>query len=96
MERWTSDTGQTLYVHPWMACIGPCPVHNPSQHPLARAPRYWRGDRGIMERICDHGVGHPDPDDERIILQEDSGVHGCCGCCRKEPDEPVVKDQEAA
>lgn len=26
-------------------------------------PMNWRSDRGIMERICPHGVGHIDPDD---------------------------------
>jgi hypothetical protein len=24
---------------------------------------HWRDDRKLMERICPHGVGHPDPDD---------------------------------
>ena len=36
-------------------------------------------DRRIMERICPHGVGHPDPDD---VLNQDR-VHGCDGCCRE-------------
>lgn len=40
-------------------------------------PQHWRGDRHLMERICPHGVGHPDPDD----INPD-GVHGCDGCCR--------------
>jgi hypothetical protein len=22
----------------------------------------WRGDTRVMERICPHGIGHPDPD----------------------------------
>lgn len=29
-----------------------------------------------MERICPHGVGHPDPDDTNPDT-----VHGCDGCC---------------
>ena len=41
-------------------------------------PQHFRDDRGIMERICPHGVGHPDPDD---YLAGD-GMHGCDGCCR--------------
>ena len=28
---------------------------------------------GIVEWICEHGVGHPIT----------GGVHGCCGCCSK-------------
>jgi hypothetical protein len=42
-----------------------------------------------MERICPHGVGHPDPDhlafvEERYGTDEASveSVHGCDGCCR--------------
>ena len=34
-----------------------------------------------MERICDHGIGHPDPDEFRIRNGEDDGIHGCDGCC---------------
>lgn len=33
-----------------------------------------------MERICPHGIGHPDPDE--INLDENGrSVHGCCGIC---------------
>lgn len=88
MEKWTSDTGQLLYVHKGgRGCFGPaCPIHAPSEHPLVNAKRHWRDDRMIMERICDHGIGHPDPDDFRIFLGLEDGVHGCDGCCRKERD----------
>jgi hypothetical protein len=43
-----------------------------------------------MERICPHGVGHPDPDDlaYRISIAKKMGkdtkylgIHGCDGCC---------------
>jgi hypothetical protein len=38
-----------------------------------------------MERICSHGVGHPDPDDIAFKfengLDDAMGVHGCDGCC---------------
>lgn len=48
-------------------------------------PTHWRADRGLMERICPHGVGHPDPDDlawqEEHRPQAAAGVHGCDGCC---------------
>jgi hypothetical protein len=33
-----------------------------------------------MERVCPHGVGHPDPDDINVILGPEK-VHGCDGCC---------------
>jgi hypothetical protein len=66
-----------------------CPVHHPSNHCMRDFPTLWRGDRGLMERICPHGVGHPDPDhlafvEERYGTDEASveSVHGCDGCCR--------------
>lgn len=87
MEQWRSDTGQLVYVHSRQVCMPPCPIHAPSLHALVNAKRHWRDDREIMERICDHGIGHPDPDEIKLWLDEDSGVHGCDGCCRKDRDE---------
>jgi hypothetical protein len=53
---------------------------------MRRWPQNWRGDRYLIERICPHGVGHPDPDD----LNPDT-VHGCDGCCTPpHPDDPGV------
>lgn len=66
-----------------------CCIHKPSDHPLNRAPMNWRADRGLMERMCPHGIGHPDPDDiahKRRTQGEQyasgQAVHGCDGCCR--------------
>jgi len=43
-------------------------------------PVYWRDDRKIVERICVHGIGHPDPDQADFLI--DAGMtHGCDGCC---------------
>ena len=53
-----------------------CTIHNPSNHSMIGFPQRWRQDRGFMERICPHGIGHPDPDD--IALDR---THGCDGCC---------------
>lgn len=71
-----------------------CCIHNPSDHHMRDWPTLWRNDRGIMERICEHGVGHPDPDGIAYMLRvsESSGepfpiadgIHGCDGCCRRE------------
>ena len=78
-EDWTSGTGQHLRVHAKGRCHGTaCPIHHPTDHPLRDWPTHFRSDRGIMERICPHGVGHPDPDDPT-----DDRTHGCDGCCRK-------------
>lgn len=75
-------------VHPAWACSGrSCVVHNPSDHHMRGWRLNWRGDRGLMERICPHGVGHPDPDDlayQRSVSREWQGHHGCDGCCHGE------------
>lgn len=82
--------GERLYTHPRSKCEGQtCSVHNPSDHHMATWRQHWRADRGIMERLCPHGVGHPDPDEaaylKRVLPAEDYkcyGVHGCDGCCK--------------
>lgn len=89
--------GQTLRVHPSSECYPglPCVIHSPSEHALSDAPLYWRGDRGLMERVCPHGIGHPDPDClrfRRLQGDDDPGVHGCDGCCHDEG--PAVVDGE--
>lgn len=53
-----------------------CTLHNPSNHSMVGFPQMWRHDRHIMERICPHGIGHPDPDDIAV-----NTIHGCDGCC---------------
>lgn len=87
MEEYISGTNQRVWVHPKENCRGEhCVIHSPSDHHMKSWPTHWRGDRGIMERICKHGVGHPDPDDLafRVANGEDEltgALHGCCGCC---------------
>lgn len=63
-----------------------CVVHSPSTWALSEAPLNWRTDRGIFERICEHGVGHPDIDTVDWLMRHGRGAeaaHGCCGygCC---------------
>ena len=71
-------------VHDRSACSGrPCAVHNPSDHHMVKWETIWRADRRIIERLCPHGTGHPDPHD--IAYQKSKGgdirSHGCDGCC---------------
>lgn len=73
-------------VHPEESCAGQvCVMHNPTRHHMSSWNLLWRDDRQIVERICEHGVGHPDPDQwphwrrTRHMYEQ---VHGCCGCCR--------------
>ena len=74
-----------LRTHGPGECSGEfCVIHNPSGHPLRDAPLNWRADKGVMERICPHGIGHDDPDDvahRKRIGVTHAGVHGCDGCC---------------
>lgn len=72
-------------VHPAWTCEGrPCVIHNRSEHHMRSWPLLWRGDRQIFERLCPHGIGHPDPDQLpywRSLGMEVEAVHGCDGCC---------------
>lgn len=78
--------GTLTNTHDPRACASKgCAVHNrPSAHALDSAPLNWRTDRGILERICKHGVGHPDYDASlylQSIGMDSENVHGCDGCC---------------
>ncbi len=62
-----------------------CVIHNPSDHHMLQWSLVWRGDKGVFERTCPHGVGHPDPDDAAFQIKvgrEYLTTHGCDGCCR--------------
>jgi hypothetical protein len=76
-----------LATHASDKCTGQhCCIHSPSPHHMVTWPMHWRSDKGQMERICEHGVGHPDPDDAAYWERLGQGfrnIHGCDGCCRK-------------
>ncbi len=74
---WFPRTGKVITHHPLERCESPCPIHRPGEHHMVTWQLHWRDDRRIFERICEHGVGHPDPDS----TPEGHGVHGCDGCC---------------
>lgn len=78
-----------LRVHSKTDCAGRyCVVHHPSPHHMRDWPLNWRGDTQVMERLCPHGVGHPDPDHLAYVRTHNTqlatlqAVHGCCGCCQ--------------
>jgi len=85
MESYKTGTGQVIGVHDGHDCRGKyCVIHNPSEHHMVTWPTHWRGDRQLMERLCTHGIGHPDPDHlDNIPAGRRSweSVHGCDGCC---------------
>lgn len=82
-------TGQRFAHHTVANCKGRhCPIHRPSTHHMNMWKLHLRLDRlPLMERICRHGTGHPDPDClaflESLPDAENHawGVHGCDGCC---------------
>lgn len=80
LEQVTLVGGEVIMAHREADCIvQPCAIHSPSKHLMVDWPQHWRSDRGIIERICPHGVGHPDPDGMFDLGQ---GAHGCDGCCQ--------------
>lgn len=91
MEEYITGTGQKLLVHDKKGCTGNCVIHRPSDHHMKDWPTNWRSDLSIMERICSHGIGHPDPDDlahKKKVLGDGYEnyafeIHGCDGCCQK-------------
>jgi len=97
-ETFLTETGQRiLNVHRAGDCSGGnCPIHNPSEHYLADAPRHYVGDKQLMERVCEHGVHHPDPDALAHLARvhgaewaAEIGVHTCDGCCTLPPKPPL-------
>lgn len=88
--------GQRLQTHSKGSCQGVhCCIHSPSLHHMREWPQDWRSDRGLMERICPHGVGHPDPDDPKSQDKYEA-VHGCDGCCdpRLSYEQDIIELQQ--
>ena len=65
----------------------PCVIHNPSRGSIFNLedwPYNWRDDTQVMERLCSHGIGHPDTDQYafwNLHSLDSKKVHGCDGCC---------------
>ena len=78
-QTWILPGGEVLQrVHLRSQCVGEkCLIHNPSDHHMRTWPMHWRSDRKIMERLCQCGIGHSDPDE----INDPTGIHGCCGHC---------------
>lgn len=67
------------------AALSACVIHRPTDHHMRGWELVWREDRGIFERLCPHGIGHPDPDQFPYwdaLGAEAEGVHGCDLCCK--------------
>lgn len=68
----------------------PCVVHSPSAHKMSGWPLRWCSDTQVMERMCPHDIGHPDPDhiayvqsSQEFYTSYSTGAdHECDGCCK--------------
>ena len=70
-------------VHKAAECVGDtCAIHKKTKHHMRGMPQVWRPDRGTIERLCEHGVGHVDPDSP-FPKGSYEWIHGCCesACC---------------
>jgi hypothetical protein len=96
------DITLTKVHHPSQCAGRPCVIHNPSDHHMRDWPLNWRQYDGLLtikpshfERICQHGIGHPDPDDLAFHASNGDdyvGVHGCDGCC-KSPHKSIQVEE---
>lgn len=90
-NTWTPPEGGWRYtnLHPANeeCATDGCMIHNPDEAWVGNRegwPYSPRAD-GRMERLCPHGVGHPDPDAARFLNRTRpnlaASIHGCDGCC---------------
>lgn len=69
------ESGQLLSHHGASQCRPPCCLHGTATAAVCKLPRLWRSDwGGILEHVCEHGIGHPCPSSR-------DQIHGCDGCC---------------
>ena len=65
------NSDEMLRAHNPDICVGEkCCIHNLTDHCMRTDRQHWRDDRGFMERICQHGCGHPDPDDKYAYVYD--------------------------
>jgi hypothetical protein len=79
-----------VMAHPPEKCAGQgaCPLHHRTVHSMRAMTQVWRNDTGLIERICEHGVGHFDPDQWEYLMESRGAIeakvlaaHSCDGCC---------------
>lgn len=44
-------------------------------------------DNGVVEDLCEHGVGHPNRAWLEKYPSPHNGIHGCDGCCQIEDED---------
>lgn len=62
-----------------------CWIHRPSAHKMTDWPVEWDDFASVAERLCSHGIGHPDPDHLAYAMElaprPGQAEHSCDGCC---------------
>lgn len=96
-DKFTDSFGQSVITHQESLCKGEaCVIHSQSNHRMRTWPTFLRLDKKfLVERICEHGVGHPDPDSLAYFIRwgfNYMSAHGCDGCCYDESE--VVEDED--
>ena len=90
-------TGNVLRTHgPDQCATEYCDIHHRDRSPDRDMPLNWRTDRGMMEVICECGIGHPSFAQLRrwdsIGATPYEATHGCCiyaGHCPGNSPVPV-------
>lgn len=52
---------------------------------------------GLIEDICEHGVGHPNDDyldKHPNMVKKGFGIHGCDGCCNKKTKDRLKASEK--
>lgn len=89
------ESGQVVATHLQEQCFGEwCAIHHPQPGPWGEWPRLWREDRGIMERICPCGVGHPVAEMYDWAIESGRGFELVHGCCSEHQCSPRTAKQE--
>lgn len=95
-EETLLESGQKLKHHIRANCSGGCCLHGTSRYASCKMPRQWRNEKGILEHVCPHDVGHPcraGLDYAEVMGQHhDGGIHDCDGCCAEEADMTAAPD----
>lgn len=86
-DQWTDDNDVKWWVHRWKrSCADEgCAIHAPTKHHMNDWPMIMRGDT-LIERLCEHGIYHPDPDSLKFfhkVGKFEIGEHHCDACCFK-------------
>jgi hypothetical protein len=87
-DEWTDCVGVKYWVHRWNpGCRDGCAIHAPSYHSMRDWPQKM-GEATLINRVCEHGYEHPDPDSFKYFNDRGHGwlgVHTCDNCCVSVP-----------